>query len=78
MNFKNFNDYCSKHPWVKKSYAKLRKDDFAIIEKFLDTEYQTKDDAASACNRLFIDKPRSKNWLCVLETLSCFITHSYH
>jgi hypothetical protein len=77
MKYQFFIDYCSSHAWLKKSFSKLRKDDFVIIEKFLSIEFQSKDDAMSACNRIFLNNPRTKNWLCVMETLSGFITHSY-
>ena len=77
MNYQSYVTYCSCHPWLKKSFSKLRKDDFAIIEQFLGINYASKDDAMYACNRLFLNNPRTKNYLCVLETLSGFITHSY-
>jgi hypothetical protein len=77
MKYEQFIAYCSGHAWLKKSYSKLRKDDFAVIKKFLDIEYKDKNDAMFACNRIFLNSPKTKNWLCVMETLSGFITHSY-
>lgn len=77
----NINDsylYVSTHPWMKKSFAKLKSKDIEIVKNFFNADYANKDVATLACNRMFMDcQDKPKNWKIINEICSCIITHYY-
>lgn len=78
MKYQNSIRYVSLHPWLKKSYAKLRKPDLKIIDNFFSVEYKDINDAMMACNRMFMDgKIESKNKGSISEIVSAVISHYY-
>ncbi len=51
------------HPWLKRSFEKLTKDDLFFAEKLLrEVETMGRDEYASMVVRLFLDKPKPKAW----------------
>lgn len=59
------------HPWLGKSFKKLKKSDLEICFKFLkDFESLDKNDFEFKLNRLFLDKDKPKNWMIISELLS--------
>ena len=71
-------EYIKSHPWLKKGYAKLRKDEIDIITEFFARQWVSFDDAMMACNRMFVDRPKTKNFTTVMELVSSAITHFHH
>lgn len=68
--------YASTHPWLKKGFSKLKKEEIQIIVDFLDLGID-KETAVFKCNRLFIDREKTKNYTTVLEIISSCITYRY-
>lgn len=77
MDYQEFINFCSSHPWLKKSFFKFKNDDFEMIKNFCKNHFKNKNEAMIACNRIFLDKRKTKNWTCVMETLSAFISHTF-
>lgn len=75
-NTKDCLDYVSTHAWLKKGFSKLKKDEIEIIVNFLDLEID-KETAVFRCNRLFVDREKTKNYTAVLEIISSCITYRY-
>jgi hypothetical protein len=71
-------EYAANHPWLKKSFSKLKKHEVAILVNFLAIDFANKDEAMKACNRMFIDKEKTKNWTSISEVASGCITHRFH
>jgi len=78
MNITNSLNYLASHPWLKKSFAKLGKQDIEFIINFYNKDFKNKDEAMLACNRAFMDcAEKPKNWKIILEMLSCITTHHF-
>lgn len=69
-------NYASTHAWLKKGFSKLKKEEITIIVNFLDLKID-KETAVFKCNRLFIDREKTKNFTTVLEIISSCITYRY-
>lgn len=61
------------HPWLRKLYNKLKKEEILICYKFIKTnELLNQSDFEIAINRMFLDnKNKPKNYTLILELLSC-------
>lgn len=68
--------YASSHPWLKKGFSKLKKEEIYIIENFLNLNID-KEEAIFKCNRLFMDREKTKNYTTVMEIISSCITYRY-
>jgi hypothetical protein len=75
-NTKDCLDYVSSHAWLKKGFSKLKKDEIKMIEDFLELSFD-KNEAAIKCNRLFMDRQKTKNFTTVLEIVSACIAYRY-
>lgn len=61
----------SKHAWLQKVYARLKKSDLSLVEGFiLEHDHLDKEKFELAVNRMFLEKEKPKNWTLVLELLS--------
>jgi len=59
------------HAWLKKVYKKLNPSTLAIAQTFIAmNDHLSKDDFEKAVNRMFLDKPKPKNYECILELLA--------
>ena len=59
------------HPWLKKSYAKLAQNERDMAENFiLNHNNLDKGEFEFAVNRMFLDRPKPKNWTIILEMLA--------
>ena len=61
------------HAWLCKSFNKLKADDLAFCEQFInDNDLLDKKKFDALVNRLFMDdKIKPKNWKIISELLSC-------
>ncbi len=68
INFHSYKD----HAWLKKVYVRLKKDDIDCAEQFIVLhDHLDKGDFELAINRMFLDKPKPKNFREILELLTC-------
>lgn len=69
--WKRFCEY-STHPWLKRVVAKLSAADRATALHFVYANGDMdKGRFEFAINRMFLDKPKPKNWTAILELLTC-------
>lgn len=68
--------YVSSHPWHKKGFSKLKQNEIEFIVNFLNIDME-KVDAMIKCNRIFVDREKTKNFTTVLEIISVCITYRY-
>lgn len=60
----------ARHPWLGRGFAKLTKGELAMAEAFLEGSASLDVGACElAINRLFLDKPKPKNWAIICELL---------
>lgn len=61
-----------RHPWLKKSWARLSAAEIALANSFIATNDSLDlGEFEKAVNRMFMDKPKPKNWTVICELLSC-------
>lgn len=66
--FRGFNS----HPWLHKAFRRLKPDEVAICETFIITNKALDKGAFELkVNRMFLDKPKPKNFTIILELLTC-------
>ena len=60
----------AQHPWLKRPYNRLLSEESAQALEFCEKNEGLSPDAFDmAVNRLFMDKPKSKNWTTICELL---------
>lgn len=65
-----FRSYAA-HPWLGKTFAKLKVEDIVAAEAFMAAHAASSRDAFElAVNRMYLDKHKPKNWTIVTELLS--------
>jgi len=66
-----FNSF-SGHGWLKKAHSRLGQADLALAHSFIQ-ENQSLDKGAFELkvNRMFLDRPKPKNWTVIVELLTC-------
>ena len=70
--------YLSTHPWLKKGYAKLKKEEVALLTSFLENSSTDKGQAMDQVNRMFLDKKTlPKNWTTISELASSAVTYRF-
>jgi hypothetical protein len=66
-----FDGY-AEHPWLHKSYKKLTAEERALAHRFLsENGALTKDEFILRVNRMFLDRPKPKNFTVIQELLTC-------
>jgi len=70
-------NFLKNHPWLGRGFSKLNKKEIEILENFLSEDFESRDEAMQACNRLFMDKEKTKNFTTVIEMASSAITHRF-
>lgn len=70
-------EYLSSHPWLSRGLKKLKKPELVILQDFISRRFDSKDLAMEACNRIFLDKPKPKNFTTILELASACIVYRY-
>lgn len=71
--FHSFND----HAWLKRLYKKLGPNELSMCTTFIAVhEGVSADVFEMAVNRMFIDKPKTRNWRVIMELLSCANTRA--
>jgi len=66
--FRNFRS----HAWLKKPFEKLSADELLLCEEFIiKHDYLPKGEFEYAINRMFLDKPKPKNFSICQELLTC-------
>ena len=59
------------HPWLKRIYSKLRKEQLDISRDFIiKYNHLDKDDFEKAVNRMFLDKEKPYRWEIILELIA--------
>jgi hypothetical protein len=59
------------HPWLRKVFAKLTKDERELCERFLvERKLLSKDKLIYDVNRMFLDREKPKHWTHVMELLT--------
>lgn len=75
MNTEKRNDTFeafSTHPWFGKVFKRLKNDDLSTARCFLKANgHLGKGEFEFAVNRMFLDKPKPKNWKEIQELLTC-------
>jgi hypothetical protein len=60
------------HAWLSKAYGKLKADERATAVAFILVNSELDKGAFELkVNRMFVDKPKPKNWTILLELLTC-------
>lgn len=59
------------HPWLSKSFKRLKSDEIDLGVQFIKAnENLDKDAFDKAINRMFLDRPKPKHWATILELLA--------
>ena len=62
----------SNHEWLSKAYRRLSPGELEIMASFIaDNDHLDKGRFELAVNRMFLDKPKPKNFTIILELLTC-------